>query len=658
MILAAAVLLTAQIQQPVVWYGPVTATFNIALAGNPFDPQQNDLRVRFVPEKGQPEERLAYLDEAGNVRAHLVTKTPGKYKPVLLRNGRELVVAPEEGIVDARRRLANGFLRIDPVHKNRFRWDSGETYFPVGFNLGWQNPDLPPLTDQISQMAGMGANWTRIWACNWDGKNPWWPNQEDADLVNGQLWLPALARWQEIVAACDIVGLPFQMVLFNHGSFSSRVNANWQDHPWNAEKGGFLKDGADFFTDPEAKRRSKMWLRYAVARYAHSPNLKAWELFNEVEWTDARYADRWHDIAAWHKEMAGYLRSIDPYGHLITSSSELGEKEMWASLDYYQPHVYSSNLAAAIAGRPALSDKPYFFGEIGPNSEERAEQVRAIRDGLYAGILANHAGAGQYWYWDRVHKFDLYGEFMTARKVLDRSGLASRPQARRLNVRARTGERTTLEFGPGAGWEKAGRTTFHLPDDATPEALFGLPAYFQSSRGDNRGLFPGPLEFKFNAPTAGKFEAHVDESASAGASLRLWVNGEERGRKEFAPGDSTVPQSHLFEASFPAGDVTIRFENDGADWVRFSRFSFQGIAPMATVMALGESDWMMMRLTAKQGTPTVDLEGVSLFEGEHRAEIVDLATGEVEERIVTLSQSGYIRGFRMPARDVVVILRK
>ena len=45
-----------------VWYGPLTATFEIQVPGNPYDPDQNDLKVKFIPEKGNSEERLAYAD--------------------------------------------------------------------------------------------------------------------------------------------------------------------------------------------------------------------------------------------------------------------------------------------------------------------------------------------------------------------------------------------------------------------------------------------------------------------------------------------------------------------------------------------------------------------------------------------------------------------
>ena len=189
------------------------------------------------------------------------------------------------------------------------------------------------------------------------------------------------------MGACEKSGIRFQMVLFHHGQFSTKVNPNWQDNPINQAKGGFLKDPADFFTDKQSKDLAKKWLRYAVARYAASPNVLAWELFNEVEWVDARYNDRWKDVEDWHKEMADYVRSIDPYKHLITTSSDQ-RPGLLKSVDYAQPHVYPPNLKLAIGGFPVNNDKATFFGEFGPSDLDKDDS----RAGATGRALCWNAG--------------------------------------------------------------------------------------------------------------------------------------------------------------------------------------------------------------------------------------------------------------------------
>ncbi|CAN5574827.1 hypothetical protein BH11ARM1_BH11ARM1_17020 [soil metagenome] len=426
------------------WYGPATVTFSIQVPGNPFDPAQNDLMVKFLPAKGAEEDRIAYVDFDGTIKATLVTQNPGRFRAVLYRNGKEMMEPPAEGIFSITKPLAHGFIRVDPEAKNRFRWDDGTPYYPMGFNLGWQSEGLLPLSEQIAKMGQNGVNWTRVWASNWDGKNPWWP-QNDLRANKEQLWPKALDNWDDVVISCETASVPFQMVLFNHGSFSSKVNPNWPDHPFNAKNGGFLKDAADFFTDSEAKRRTKMWLRYAVARWGSSADIMAWELFNEVEWVDARYAERWPDIVSWHKEMAEYMRSIDPYHHLITTSSAMNQKALWDSVDYYQPHTYPSNVLTAVNDIVVPDDKPLFFGEFGPPAGEGF--AAGIRDGIYGAMLANQAGAAQFWAWDEVEKQNLYPIFKTASEVIVTSDLGKHPTARRLDLRVGTADVSAMALG-------------------------------------------------------------------------------------------------------------------------------------------------------------------------------------------------------------------
>ncbi|MCC6556579.1 MAG: DUF2961 domain-containing protein [Polyangiaceae bacterium] len=412
-----------------VWFGPATVTFEVELPGNPYDPDENDVRVRFVGDGERHFDRIAYLDERGGWKATLVAPQPGRYRAVLLRNGAPVAASAREGDVVLERRLPRGFIRAGPARRNRFVWDDGEPYYPVGINLGWQVSGLLPMVEQIEKMGRHGINWTRVWASGWDGKNPWWP-QGGAGGPADRLWAPALARWGAVVDACERAGVAFQMVLFHHGAFSTTVDPDWPGHPWNAARGGFLRDPVDFFTDREARRRAKMWLRHAVARFAHSPSVMAWELFNEVELTDAGQKGRWADISRWHAEMASYLRSIDPHDHLVTTSSVLSRRELWRAMDYLQPHVYAADVAGAVRGAAMPRGKPAFFGELGAEEPAAASAREVLREGLYAGLLSNHAGTPMFWPWDTVERQDLYRELRIAAEVIARSGIAGHAAAR------------------------------------------------------------------------------------------------------------------------------------------------------------------------------------------------------------------------------------
>jgi len=649
-------ILSTQLKTPATWFGPATATFRVDFGGNPYDPAVNDVRVKFVGPKGQTEERLAYYDGSGSWKAVLVAPVAGKYKATLVRNGSEASEPAAEGQLDVDKPVKLGFIKVDPVAKNRFRRDTGQPYYPNGFDLGWQGDGILDMTAQLAKMGKSGVNWTRIWACTWDGKNPWWPTEKET-VPDGQLWQPALSRWDQLVDTCEKEGVAFQFVLFHHGEFCTKTDPNWPENPWNTAKGGFLKNPADFFTDPEAKRRSKLWLRYAVARYGASPNVMAWELFNEVQWVDAVLQNRWSDVSAWHKEMAAYLRSIDPYHHLVTTSSVLEPASLWADMDYVQPHTYPANIVAAIAGEQMPKDRPGFFGEFGPSGDSHASAHQVVRDGIYAGMLSNHAGPGMYWYWDIVEKQDLYADFAAAGKVIDLSEIVLHPNARRIDLGIQTTGAADLVFAPGGGWSSLKRPKLSFPADSYGSAAGGVPEYFQG-RG-HRDLFTEPLTLSFNAAKAGSFRMQIGTVAQAGADVTISVNGKVVTRKKFDAADKNYPGSPL-EAAFPEGPVTISIFNDGADWVQVQSLSMANAGPELTGLCLGETDWAMIRVThapGVNGPVTATLSALPLAPATYSVTTVDAATGETKTETKSI-QDFKLTNWSFPSADTVLIFKR
>lgn len=636
------------------WYGPVEVRFPVEFAGNPYDPAQNDVKVRFFGPGGHVFERLAWYDGEGSWRATLVTPTQGTYRAELWRNGKDTgsEVEPMEGSrtaeLNADKPLSHGFLR---TKGDRFFWDDGTAYFPMGFNLAWQNTDVPDLPEAIAKMGKGGVDWTRIWACHWDGKNPWWPESKDDRLAPGELDQKPLQRWDKLIDACDANGVAFQMVLFHHGQFSSTVNPNWPDNPWNAAKGGFLKDPADFFTDPEAKRRTKIWLRTAVARYAASPTLMAWELFNEVEWVDAYKFGRVADVAAWHTEMAEYIRSIDPYHHLVTSSSSMEHPEVFAAMDYLQPHTYPVDVLTTIGGAK-FEGRPGFYGEFGPGGNtEPADLPKIVRDGIWAGLLSGQAGAGQYWYWDLVWKKDLFAEFSRSRAVMNEAMFGDHPTARPISVVANTTERGPAAIRPSSDW--ASQTTGEIDLlNPTPEALRGWSAYFQSSTSANAKMGK-PLTIRFNAPKPGRLVVKIATVAKGGARLHLKVgNREEVFERTAAAEDQNGPFE--FGIDYPAGPVEVLLTNDGGDWARIASISADGLAPTRRAMGLGESRWATIRVEGGDALRTT-LGGLGLVDGDYALSIFDLLTGARTDQNVAV-KNGAIEWEGL-SNDTVLVFR-
>lgn len=648
-----ATLATMLVMAPNVWYGPVTVSFDASFPGNPYDAEENDVRVRFEGEEEQT--RLAFFDD-GRWKAIFVTRRPGLYQARLMRNGRPTSLPTQTVRVSTDQRLRDGFVRVAP-DRRRFVFDSGRPYLPLGYNVAWPNRQVPSIEDEFARMQANGANWSRVWASHWGGYNPFWLN-DGPRLKLGTMSPEVLRRWDELVAAGERTGICFQFVLFHHGPLSTRVNPNWDIHPWNAKNGGFLKNPADFFTDPQAKALARNWLRLAVARWGHSPAVMAWELFNEVEWVDAGYDGRWADINAWHREMAEYLRSLDPTNRLVTTSSTMEEAGLWTAMDFYQPHTYPPSVLAAVLGQETPPDKPLFFGEFGPKESVPEKERNVVRDGIWAGVLGGHAGAAQYWYWDRVEELGLRNEYKIASEILSRSRLSERPTARPVDLRIDAESGGVLDVRPGLGWGKTTKFTFNLPEDADPRQIARLSSYLQSETSGNRELFAEPLVLRFRAAEPGKVRVELGAVARAGAELVVERNGREVFRKRWPEGDDDRRAGDGPVVEFPAGNVEIRFRNVGRDWIVINKISVDGLGPAVSGFGLGDRDFLAVRLTrseALSGPQDVRIGRTGLGEGTYTLSFNDMDTGRETRSTVTVRGGQLDRAVRLTPRDAILV---
>src|SRR5690606_21176908 len=138
--------------------------------------------------------------------------------------------------------------------------------------------------------------------------------------------------------------------------------------------GGPASTPEEFFTLKESRDKYKNRLRYIVARWGYATSIGAWEFFNEID--NAAFSEEdsviiSHDaIADWHREMAAYLKSIDPYDHIVTTSISHREiRGMYDidELDLNQMHIYkrTSRIPEGIRRYNRRHNKPFVWGEFG-----------------------------------------------------------------------------------------------------------------------------------------------------------------------------------------------------------------------------------------------------------------------------------------------------
>jgi hypothetical protein len=408
-------------------------------AANPFNPAQIDVRGVFTAPDGSVREAIGFWyqeyeralengvevrtpvgaphfrvrftpDRAGVWRWHWVVVTPAgeaRSEPRRLRVARS---------------KRHGFLRRSKRDDRYLAYDDGSAYFAVGENLSWYDARGSYAYDAwLAALAEQGASWARLWMPSWAMGIEW----SDTGLGDYGARLDRAWQLDAVLAEAERRGIAVQLVLQNHGAFSTVYNSEWAANPYNAANGGPLESAAEFWTDPEARALFQRRLRYAVARWGYSTAILAWELWNEAELSDG-YSGA--DTVGWHREMADFLRAHDPHDHLVTTSFSLPilDVGVWneSGLDLTQIHLYATlgsesgpvttrpNVSEAVvelsAARRAVTTQPLLFGELGVDARGPAETRAAdpggigVHDGLFAGVVSGGYGTAMTWWWDNL----------------------------------------------------------------------------------------------------------------------------------------------------------------------------------------------------------------------------------------------------------------
>lgn len=408
---------------PAFWYQDYEIFLNTSWTGqpngisgqastNPNEPQGLEM-VNYI---GDPHFRLRYLpQEAGEHKLDVEVYKEGAIVQVI-----QSTFQVNDGHKDYK-----GVIKVDKTHNRHFMFENGDTFIPIGQNNGWytsstrQSEDYRVWFDLMNQN---NANFTRIWMGTWSFSLHW--GQKYDDFTTRQ---PHAARLDKVVELASEYDIYYMLALLNHGQFSATVNAQWANNPWNKSKGGILDYPSQFFTNVIAKETYKQQLLYIIARWGYSSHLAAWELFNEVDWTDGFNAAA---VYMWHSEMAQFLKENDPYNHMVTTSYKgtTGSAYQSPYIDFVNPHDYgyaSKNIMVHLT--PVLQNlfnaykKPVLHSEIGVNWENGRLTTDldptgiSLKQSQWAGMMGGGAGAAMNWWWDSwVHPNNLYYRFKGA----------------------------------------------------------------------------------------------------------------------------------------------------------------------------------------------------------------------------------------------------
>ena len=624
-------------------YPMIATSFQLSsLPGDPFDYERVNVQVTLRRADNSTVDVPAFYDGDSTWRMRYTPTAAGTYAVAGIKLNGQIA---HESKLEKKDWTVNGdtqpgFVRLDRGDKTRFVFDNGGRYYPLGHNQAWHSDKLPDTPELFTKMHDAGENWSRVWMTHWDGKNLDWPQagtaakttvaatgdskadgKDKADskvkpektesaaksdgkektakadssqpVKLGDIDLNAAKKWDDIVAGAEKNGIYFQMVLQHHGQYSSRegfknssnVNSNWDENPYNVKNGGFLHSPDEFFTNAQARALTKRKLYYILARWGYSPSIMAYELFNEVQFTDAGKGKLDDQIALWHREMALFLRQFDGYRHLITTSSANDvalSSPVWETVDYVQVHTYPSDVLTTLGATETpgtygqknakKTGKASFIGEYGP-ANLTDEDGTALHTGLWASLMRNGTGAAQYWDWGNVETHNLYPHFKAASGFIAASGLTGHGNLVSTTLQVDCPQMTALRFGPGGGFSKATQDEFVVGKEGAPQGIDQYPTFLQGAA--HRDMMPKPLTLHVRYAQAGTFAVTVEKIAKAGAHLKVSVDGKAVERDYAAANADYAPKPEQQTTQVEVGqgmhDITV--ENTGKDWVVARQFA-------------------------------------------------------------------------------------
>jgi hypothetical protein len=687
---------------------------------NPFDPAEVEVTGVFATPAGrtvrvsgfyyQPytrsrdgeRERLT-PDGPATFRVRFAWGEVGRYHyQVTLRDARGTRVM-DKGEFAVRAGKAGGYVRRSPS-PHYFQLSSGAPYFPIGENVCWPNREGSYDYDRwMTALSGHGANYLRLWLINEWNRLGLEHQPRAADDGNGLGRYDQEASWRidHILSLGEEQGIRALMCIESFNSLDANSeNANWSQYPYNRAHGGPCARPPDFFTDATAKRLFRQRLRYLVARWGYSHSVFAWEFWNEVDGVTGYDSAA---IAAWHQEMARYLRSIDPWAHLITTSygNTQGDPAVdgLPEMEFVQSHSYNSkDMAVTVSTvdlqKAARYHKPHYFGEFGADVTGRDNRYDPtgihLHNGMWAAVHSLSAGTAMLWYWDSyIEPNQLYGQFSPIAAYVagidwPRANYAPAPATVRFPAGHASESHGSLTIEPpGESWEDDSAYnrpyTCRVGNDGHATNLDVLSRIQHGTV--NHPKCHNPVTFEVNYPVPGRFEVSISGvSPYGGAALKITRDGAEALTADFpstAEGErrETLRQyDRVYAIDVPAGRHTIVVEDTGRDWFVVSyRFTNYLTGPNLRVLALANATSALVWVQNRDHTwwnhrnqlaPTpVDASQVALRgfrPGQYRLEQWDTTAGKIVATSALTAKGGEL-SFTTPAgliTDVAYKLRK
>jgi len=592
---------------------------------------------------------------------------PGTYRYKLQAvNGGQTVETEERTFQCTDNSNKHGFLRVAEENPYYFKFDDGTPFFVVGENMGAASFDK-----WCTSLARAGGNFARIWWCaggadleSWISDNP--------DQKIGRYRLDQTWRIDHIVDMADQLGI-YLMCCFETQQFLRR-NAWWEQFTYNAANGGPVTSPADYFVNNEADAYFRKRLRYIVARWSYSTAIFSWQFWNEVSACNDFNPD---NVARWHERMARYLRSTDPYDHIIHSNfgNMDGHEEVdgLPEMEVISTNIYSCRDMGQIAAwgtrmMTARYKKPYLLTEYGVGHRGRwvKDDPRGVivHNGLWGALVNGSAGAALPWGWNHwIDPQNMYHYWEVVSDVVRGIPFYKRqwkPISVGKLVHKDSGKPSYYASVFFEGWPR--NYSYTIASDPIPNVFRVSPA----GEVDNQESFTAAFysgnsqTLSIDFPVDGTLVVHIPE-ISIGKNdksiLRVVVDGEEVIVQPLLPYDTDCPWQYwrFYPVSIAAGNHDIEISNAGTG-ILWTGYELQNYAyregPDLEIMGMQTDDYILLWARNPQFIWIYDREGRELKEqdeglltlndvsdGEYSVVWRETTTGEILARSVTVAEA-------------------
>lgn len=365
------------------------------------------------------------------------------------KNGTQVLTNSQKNTFNCKHSDKTGFIS---KRNNRYLQKGNQPIFLVGTNACWYGRDVfsKPIANELGTndyiryfdiLEESKANFTKVWINHSAGISltgrEWTTNKVHGfdDYNQKDAWqLDRIFELAEQRNIYIILCMFQQNALVNSYGVKNWGENNAFNRAVNSECDYTINSPFEFFSDSNARKLTKDLFRYMIARWGYATNLVAWKIFTEIEqveniWRKSKVTppkDYLENVFNWHSDMAAYIRSIDAFSHMITTSSpnkySNGGKEypgVFYDMDLTISHDYKGvntlddikifekhllTRANNYMNEKGLQDKPYMSQEWGVTPGKELTEIDpvgyAFHNCLWSSAMSGAFGSVLSWEWD------------------------------------------------------------------------------------------------------------------------------------------------------------------------------------------------------------------------------------------------------------------